>query len=156
VKAAIFTSVSRIAAISFAIRHNLSKVSSGVEDPTSNKVFFALKGYAERARLPRYGGDVWDMSQSDWESIVENGTASRGQPTVRLVEPQERLLRVAPSIPEEGLSNDAYALAFILFAGAVAAGFLAYSRRKRGAAAATVAAATQPPPRAGTTQAINP
>ena len=62
----------------------------------------------------------------------------------------------APSIPEEGLPNDVYALAFTLFAGAVTAGFLAYSRRKRGAAAATVAAATQPPPGAGATQAIDP
>jgi len=75
-------------------------------------VFFALKGYAERARLPRYGGDVWDMSQSDWGSIIEDGTASRGQLTGRLVEPQERLLRVAPSIPEEGLSNGALAFTF--------------------------------------------
>ncbi|MCC6005127.1 MAG: hypothetical protein LM590_12395, partial [Thermofilum sp.] len=38
----------------------------------------------------------------------------------------------------------AYALAFILIAGVVAVGFLAFSRRRRGVAAAT-AAATQPP-----------
>ena len=87
---------------------------------------------ASNGRLPRYSGDVWDMSQSDWESIIENGIASEGAAYRAPGRAARAIAQGAPSIPEEGLSNDAYALTFILFADAVAAGFSSVFAEKRG------------------------
>jgi hypothetical protein len=59
---------------------------------------------------PRYGDgdDVWDMSRSDWESVVRNGTAPEGVAyrmpgrAIRVIVQSARKM----VIPKGGLSND--------------------------------------------------